>query len=46
MWCTRVSVWRKPAGGNAKLEEDFEDCRQDERPSQPLQGDDGQASVQ
>ena len=41
MWCTRASVWRKPACGSVELEEDFEDCCQDERPSQPLQVDGG-----
>ena len=44
LWCERASVWRKPAGGSETLEEDV-DCRQDERPSQPLQVDDGRASV-
>ena len=35
LWCERASVRRKPVGGSKTLEEDV-DCRQDERPSQPL----------
>ena len=44
MWCAHASVWRKLAGGSGLLEE-VEDCRQDERPTQPLQVDGGRASV-